>query len=266
MSFPQGSGEGTINPRWLLAGNAGDMFAPADPSTDFGEGTAITSVDNTVPAAAESLQTEPLFSGYVCPLPKFDLHALADGLQERNRKIPAPAEDDPNLVRNQSDFFVRVLYGAMTSAPENPTEHQAEQWRIFQAEMRKIPDREVLLVQTAAEIVRSVLRLHEVEHEGETSFTQTRVGDDGQVTETRVEVLDAEELYIGDSLRPDQIEYLQIGDDDNRLSSSKRLNKICTVVQQAKLAVFATLTGVDEVEALVAGPNAAERKHARPRQ
>lgn len=198
-----------------------------------------------------------VFGPYICPLPHFDLDAIADGLYERKRHFPAPADDNVDQVALEAEEWVKDVRASITHFPDNPTEWQSRMEQAFVLKMRRVEHRDVLVTQVAAEIVRSVIKLHTPEDAGVVSEEGMVEGEDGEMTEGRVD-LPAQKAMIGDHLRLDYIQDIQPTVEDYQLTASGRLHRICAVLRQTKGVAIQVFYGKDWIAPLVAAPNRVE--------
>lgn len=280
-------GSGTINPRLLTLPAGQDAVPAAGPTTTqahseeedlfrFAPGYGMnhgspdpgfnaaqmpnlttTAAANTVPATAAATNTAGmppyLFGPYACHLPTFDVDKIADELYERDRKFPPPANDDVDEVKGNAEEYVKAVREAIASMPEAPTEYENAMCVQFVEKMMRIQDRDVVITQVAAMVVRSVIKLHEPSAEGESQAEGMVEGEDGEIGEGRVDVPKQPDV-IGDHLRPDQIEDIQPQPQDYQLTATARLDKICNVLAQTKRVTFAIFCGRDPIAQLVAAP------------
>lgn len=229
-------GSGTIDPR-LLTLPAGQAMPPS-------------------PAAANAnVAGMPpyLFGPYAYPLSTFDLDKLADGLYARDRKFAPPANDDVDTVAADPEPYLQAVREAISSKPDNPSAHEINMSDAFLEKMLKIRDCDIVITQVAAEIVRSVIKLHRPSAIGESHMEGLVEGEEGEMVEGRVDVPRQAEV-IGDHFRADQVEDMNPDARDYQLMATARLDKICNVLLQTKRVAFDVFCGKDSIAYFVAAP------------
>lgn len=155
------------------------------------------------------------------------LDILADGLFEPERKLEIEY-DDIERMTSDPEACVKGVYDAISSAPANQSEKIRKGLETFTKKFTNINDdiRSILVQQLAAQIVRSIIELHE----------------------------------RGDNLRADQLRELRLTDNDKSMSAYTRYRAVCVVLREYKLICPDILDGKGEIVKLVAGPWSAKAR------
>ena len=206
------------------------------------------------------LQHRPgeIFGPYVYHHPSgFDLDFLADGLYRRDRTFLPPANDDVGVVETNAEEYVKLVRASITDIPTGITAVQGVMRDKFIANAKRIENRDILITEVAAEIVRAVIKLHTPSPQGNSEEDGLVEDTNGGIVEGRVDVPQQPEV-IGDHFRPDQIEDIQPHGQDMLYTATERLEKICQILLTTKGLAFDCLGGKDPIAVFVAAPGRCE--------
>lgn len=227
-----------------------DLGSPAAPAPP-----AITAGPPPPAASPTSTPGKPpyLFCPYARYIPRFDLDEIADGLYERDRTLSPPPNDDVGVVIADPEHSVKLVRAAITCKPERSSTHENHMCVMCTKRMMRVENRDIVVTQIAAEVVRSVIKLHELIALGESQAEGMVEDEDGDYVAGRVDVAEQPGV-IGDHLRADTIE--DIGPDlrDLTLTATARIDTICKMLMQTKALTLEIFSGEDAIAHLVAAP------------